>query len=222
MPPFNIIFFKFVFAFVFIFVFVFIFDWPVDAVSKVVVHHPVVLHQVGHVALPRRVVLRFALVGRLQHHPFATAFWNLKDSTTRGGRVWDGEDHLNWTGCLQNLWIVFFSEKRGIKNYQNLILEMISQSSRRFEEKKLLVIITWSVRWADRKPNSHLAKADIVLVITADKFFIQAYVLHNLRHPWGRVTGNRPEYEFIFRELHKVRHVICKFGFRFSFQGLTS
>ena len=38
---------------------------PVDAVGEVVVHHPVVLHHVRHVALPRRVVLRFALVGRL-------------------------------------------------------------------------------------------------------------------------------------------------------------
>ena len=68
---------------------------PVDAVGKVVVHHPVVLHHFRHVALPRCVVRGFALVGRLQHHPLSAAFGNLKDSPTLRGSVGDSEGHLN-------------------------------------------------------------------------------------------------------------------------------
>ena len=39
---------------------------------------------------------------------------------------------------------------------------------------------------------SHLAEANIVLVITADEFFIQANVFDDLRDSWGRVTGDWP------------------------------
>ena len=117
----------------------------VDAVGKVVVHHPVVLHHVGHVALPCRVVRRLALVRRLEHHPLAATFGDLQDSPTRRWSVGDGESNLE---------IPLFS-----------LLEFM-----------------WS----------HLAEANIVLVITADEFFIQANVFDDLRDSWGRVTGDWP------------------------------
>ena len=68
---------------------------PVDGVGKVVVHHPIVLHHLRHVALPRCVVRCRALVVRLQQHPLATTFGNLKDSPTLRGSVGDSEGHLN-------------------------------------------------------------------------------------------------------------------------------
>ena len=78
----------------------------VDAVGKVVVHHPVVLHHVGHVALPCRVVRRLALVRRLEHHPLAATFGDLQDSPTRRWSVGDGESNLE---CKNFLCFLFWN-----------------------------------------------------------------------------------------------------------------